>query len=169
MGGDQVIRKREQRTGGLELIGGEAWLRIDLPAQVLWDDVLTKFEAYRYFLPYAVEVRQVGDALYVRHVVAVKEASYWLRFWRSDRARVLRFEVRPEVPGSVHAGWAELELEPLDDDASIVHWTVMADPDLGPLGGLFRGAVRDAMLDIPSRIRDYVRTRTSQHRSRNEG
>lgn len=153
--GAQVVRKRTERAHGLELFGGVAWRRIDAPADEIWS-IAVQPQFYRQLLPYAVEARPVQDCVRIRHVVGLSEVSYCVRMRRDDAKHILRFHVRPEPDGSVRRGWAELRVRPLTRSTSLIAWTVMAAPELGLWGGLFRDSVQDAMLQVPSRLQRLV-------------
>jgi hypothetical protein len=162
MAGERVVREHEQRRGELDLFGGEVWQRIDAPADVVWD-VVVRPELYPQLLPYAVEARPVEDEILIRHrIVLGREASYRLRMERDEAQRILKFWVPPQSEGALRAGWGELQVRALGPERCLVKWTIMADPDLGFLGGLFRGVVRSAMFEVPARIKRYVARRASE-------
>lgn len=162
MAGERVVREHEQRRGEFDLFGGEVWQRVDAPADAVWD-LVVRPELYPQLLPYAVEARPVDDDILIRHRVALgREASYRLRMQRDEAQRVLKFWVPPQSEGALRAGWGELHVRALGPDSCLVAWRIMADPDLGFLGGLFRGVVRRAMFEVPGRIKRYVARRARE-------
>jgi hypothetical protein len=162
MAGERVVREHEQRRGEFDLFGGQVWQRIDAPADAVWD-LVVRPELYPQLLPYAVEARPVDGDILIRHrVVLGREASYRLRMQRDEAQRALKFWVPPQSDGALRAGWGELRVTPLGSERCLVVWTIMADPDLGFLGGLFRSVVRKTMFEVPTRIKRYVARRASE-------
>jgi hypothetical protein len=160
MAGEFVAHPQREQNGELSLIGGTAWLRIDAPADEVWQ-VVAQPELYRHLLPYAVEADSLGEDVLIRHKVILGEVAYRLRFEPHHDERVLKFWV-PTAWGALRAGAGELRITPVNDGACVVTWSIMAHPDVGFVGRLFRGAVQRAMLDVPKLIRRFMTRRDAQ-------
>lgn len=156
--GELVTRPREVETGDRLWMGGSAWLIVDAPVERVWA-VVARPELYRHLLPHAVESRPFRGGVSITHAVGPSRPSYRLKVQRDDRRRALRFAVLPNAASSVRAGHAQLSISSIDAVRSLVAWSVMADPELGLLGALLRASVQEAMLEVPLRIRDAMRTR----------
>jgi hypothetical protein len=110
---------------------------------------------YRHLLPYAIDAVPEGDDVVIRHKVIVGEIAYRLRFRAHEAAHVLRFWV-PEQWGALSAGWGQLRVQAVGPRACVVTWSIMAHPDVGFVGYLFRGIIQRTMLSVPKFIRRYM-------------
>lgn len=163
MAGERVAHKQSRELDGMTLFGGTAWQRVDAPADVVWD-VVSRPDQYLHLLPFAVEVNQLSESeVLLRHRVAVGEVRYQLRFSHDPSRRVLKFSVPAGSGGDVRAGFGELQVRALDARTCVVAWTVFAKPDLGIVGGLFRGLVQRTMLEVPTRIKRYIARQRAAH------
>lgn len=154
LAGEYVVHTQREERGDLTLIGGTAWLRVEASAEDVWE-VVQEPGLYRHLLPYAVQAVPEGSDVVVTHKVIMGEVAYRLRFQPQEQARVLRFWV-PEAWGALRAGWGELRVQPINDHACVVTWSIMAHPDVGFLGKVFRGAIQRTMLDVPRLIRRFM-------------
>jgi hypothetical protein len=154
LAGEYVVHAQREERGDLLLIGGTAWQRVEASAADVWQ-VVQDPAFYHHLLPYAIQAVPDGADVVVTHKLTMGEVAYRLRFQPQDDARVLRFWV-PEAWGALRAGWGELRVQPINDHACVVTWSIMAHPDIGFLGKLFRGAIQRTMLDVPKRIRRFM-------------
>lgn len=160
LAGEYISHPRREHDGELSLIGGTAWQRIEAPADEVWQ-VVVQPELYRHLLPYAIEAVSQQPDVVIRHKVILGEVAYRLRFQQHDETRVLKFWV-PSAWGALRAGTGELRITPVNERSCVVAWSIMAHPDVGFLGRVFRGAVQRAMLDVPKLLRRFMTQRQAQ-------
>ena len=159
LAGEFIKHPRREQNGELSLIGGTAWLRVDAPADEVWN-VVVRPELYRHLLPYAVDAMPQDQDVVIRHKVIVGEVAYRLHFEPHDDARVLKFRV-PGAWGALRGGGGEMRVTPVNERSCVVTWSIMADPDVGFLGTVFSGAVQRAMLDVPKLLRRFMAQRAA--------
>jgi hypothetical protein len=157
LAGEFVTHPQWEQNGELSLIGGTAWMRIDAPADEVWQ-VVVQPQLYRHLLPYAIDAMPLEQDVVIRHKVILGHVAYRLHFEPHDDARVLKFWV-PTAWGALRAGAGELRVTPVDERSCVVTWSIMAHPDVGFVGKLFSGAVQRAMLDVPKLLRRFIAQR----------
>jgi hypothetical protein len=155
--GRLVSRKLSERRGDLRLVGGMSWQMIEAPADRVWA-LVNDASIYGSLVPHVAEARPAGgreggSRLWIRHDFGVADASYTVRFDPDPRKRTLRFRLDRSRPGSLRAGWGEIQVVPTGKNRSIVYWGVMADIGSGGIRTIMRDAVQEAMLDIPRRLK----------------
>jgi hypothetical protein len=155
--GRLVSRKLSERRGDLRLVGGMSWQMIEAPAGQVWA-MVNDASIYPSLLPHVAEAQPAGgregdNRLWIRHDFGVADASYTVRFDSDPHKRILRFRLDRSRPGSLRAGWGEIQVAPLGDNRSIVYWGVMADIGSGGIRSIMRDTVQKAMLDIPRRLK----------------
>jgi hypothetical protein len=159
--GGLVSRPMSERRGSLDLLGGTSYQLINAPLRVVWSALLDT-QYYHRMMPRVLEARLVSAqasqrTVFMRQGAGPFERNYYLTVNIREERGDITFSVDERRPHDLRAAWGFYNVRPYADGTkTLLAYGVMADLDVGALGGLVKGDVHEWLLKVPWTVKRFV-------------
>jgi hypothetical protein len=159
--GALVSRPMSERRGSLDLMGGTSYQLINAPLRVVWSALLDT-QYYHRMMPRVLEARLVSEqasqrTVFMRQGAGPFERNYYLTVNIREERGDITFSVDERRPHDLRAAWGFYNVRPYADGTkTLLAYGVMADLDVGPLGGLVKSDVHEWLLKVPWTVKRFV-------------